>query len=124
MRARVYACRYDIGARYRLSLFQSHHPTSSSNVYAWGQNTNGRAGGGAAKVLEKPTIVSRGKNISQVTMGGRHAVAWSKDGRIYCTGARASIPPTIVDGNMDPKKSKKEAWTFEQCVWDDAQVVS
>ena len=69
-------------------------------------------------------MVSRGMNISQVTMGGQHAVAWSKDGHIYCTGMRASIPPTIVDESMDPKKAKKEAWTFEQCVWDDAQVVS
>lgn len=69
-------------------------------------------------------MVSRGMNISQVTMGGQHAVAWSKDGRIYCTGMRASIPPTIVDKSMDPKKAKKEAWTFEQCVWDDKQVVS
>ena len=91
---------------------------SNGNVWGWGENrhvsqrqrqvypplttppnSQGEAGGGALKVLEKPVMVSRGLNIEGVSLGANHAVAWTKvtvsvRRCSYALDTLASVSPT------------------------------
>lgn len=61
---------------------------SDGNTYSWGQNDHGQLGSGDLVDRSVPGLVSLPKNVTftQISAGGRHALASGSDGKTYAWG--------------------------------------
>ncbi|XP_074308286.1 ultraviolet-B receptor UVR8-like [Silene latifolia] len=63
--------------------------TSEGEVYGWGRGEHGRLGFGddkSSKMLPQKVQLLAGEDIVQVSCGGTHSVAMTRDGRIFSYG--------------------------------------
>ncbi|KAL2610465.1 hypothetical protein R1flu_029038 [Riccia fluitans] len=63
--------------------------TANGEVYGWGRGEHGRLGFGddkSSKMVPAPVDVLAGESVIQISCGGTHSVALTKDGRMFSFG--------------------------------------